>query len=59
MTETDTGTGTGTVRDPVCGMEVDAITAVSSTEYEGTTYYFCSEDCYRTFTQNPAQFANA
>ena len=49
-------TDTDTVRDPVCGMEISAATAVSSTEYEGTTYYFCSEDCYRTFTENPAQF---
>lgn len=49
-------TDTDTLRDPVCGMSVSPVTSVTSTEYEGTTYYFCSEDCYRTFTENPAQY---
>ena len=49
-------TDTGTVRDPVCGMDISPTTAVTSTEFEGTTYHFCSEDCYRTFTEDPAQF---
>ncbi len=52
-------TDTGTVRDPVCGMEISPMTAVTSTEYDGTTYHFCSEDCYETFSQNPAQYVNA
>lgn len=52
-------TDTDTLRDPVCGMSVSPVTAVTSTEYEGTTYHFCSEDCYRTFSEDPAQYVNA
>ncbi len=47
---------TATLKDPVCGMEVTPATAVSSAEHKGTTYCFCSEDCYRTFTANPGDF---
>ena len=36
-----------TVTDPVCGMEIDsaaaAAAAAASEEYQGKTYYFCSE----------------
>ena len=35
-------------RDPVCGMMVDAATALRS-ELAGRTYYFCSSGCQRTF----------
>ena len=49
-------TDTDTVRDPVCGMDVTPMTAVTSTEYEGTTYHFCSEDCYDTFTADPKTY---
>ncbi len=53
---TDTATH-DTMRDPVCGMTLDATTAVTSTEHDGTTYHFCSEDCYRTFTADPETYA--
>jgi len=53
MSETET---TGRLTDPVCGMSVTPATAMTSTEYKGTTYYFCSEDCYRTFVDNPATY---
>ena len=49
-------TDTDTQRDPVCGMAVSPVTSETSAEYEGTTYHFCSEDCYHAFTENPAQF---
>ena len=45
--------------DPVCGMAVDPDTAVASAEHEGTTYYFCSQDCYRTFTENPSSYVGS
>src|SRR5215218_6279391 len=32
-----------TVTDPVCGMEIDTDAAAASEEYQGKTYYFCSE----------------
>lgn len=47
---------TTTLKDPVCGMEVTSATAISSTEHEGTTYYFCSEDCHLTFTEDPDSY---
>jgi Cu+-exporting ATPase len=42
--------------DPVCGMEVSPENGAASAEYEGTTYYFCSEQCKDTFLQDPARF---
>ncbi|WP_227356804.1 permease [Haladaptatus salinisoli] len=40
----------GTVRDPVCGMEVDPDDeGTLSVETDGGTEYFCSESCKRTF----------
>jgi YHS domain-containing protein len=44
--------------DPVCGMSVDEKTAKDSTTYQGTTYYFCSPDCKRTFEQQPEKYAS-
>lgn len=44
-------------RDPVCGMRVDPQNAAASMEYQGKTYYFCSDDCHQKFMQNPAQYA--
>ena len=46
-----------TVKDPVCGMEIDPATAAASEEYEGTTYHFCSETCHQRFVAAPDQFA--
>ncbi|MGQ9639981.1 MAG: heavy metal translocating P-type ATPase [Candidatus Bathyarchaeia archaeon] len=36
-------------KDPVCGMYVDEKTSILKAEVHGTTYYFCSESCLRTF----------
>jgi Cu+-exporting ATPase len=41
--------------DPVCGMEIEEETA-ATTEYEGTTYYFCSLGCAQEFDENPEAF---
>jgi Cu+-exporting ATPase len=46
-----------TVKDPVCGMEIDPATAAASEEYEGQTFYFCSESCHQRFVADPQQFA--
>ncbi len=43
------------VKDPVCGMEIDSSQAAAQTVYEGQAYYFCSEDCRRTFEENPRE----
>ncbi|MBV8134244.1 MAG: heavy metal translocating P-type ATPase [Deltaproteobacteria bacterium] len=45
-----------TVKDPVCGMNVDPATAAGSIERHGTTYYFCSQRCLAKFQQNPGKF---
>jgi P-type Cu+ transporter len=46
-----------TVKDPVCGMEIDPATAAASEEYRGTTYYFCSQGCHDTFMAEPEKYA--
>ncbi len=35
------------VVDPVCGMTVNPSTAAGSFEFNGTTYFFCSQHCQR------------
>lgn len=44
------------VRDPVCGMRVDAWTAIHETEHAGTRYVFCSRRCLEQFEQAPTRF---
>jgi Cu+-exporting ATPase len=46
-----------TVKDPVCGMEIDPATAAASEEYEGQTYFFCSESCHQRFVATPDRYA--
>lgn len=42
--------------DPVCGMEVGPQSAAGSLEYEGVTYYFCSQECLEDFREDPASY---
>jgi Cu+-exporting ATPase len=44
------------VKDPVCGMDVEADKAAGHTEYAGHTYYFCGSSCKVKFDKNPAQY---
>jgi membrane fusion protein, copper/silver efflux system len=47
-------------KDPICGMDVDqkrAAAAGRTSEYEGTTYYFCSDGCKKDFDKDPARYA--
>jgi YHS domain-containing protein/uncharacterized membrane protein YraQ (UPF0718 family) len=48
--------GATLVRDPVCGMSVDAASAKEQLEYLGTTYYFCSAGCKSKFEKDPARY---
>ena len=48
-----------TVRDPVCGMDIEAATAAASEEYEDATYYFCSSGCHERFKADPDKYALA
>ena len=45
-----------TVRDPVCSCKVDTAGAEFKTEFEGKTYYFCTEACKRKFDMSPGQW---
>ena len=47
---------TTAVKDPVCGMEIDAATAAGETEHNGQTYHFCSSKCKGKFDLNPEQY---
>jgi YHS domain-containing protein len=42
--------------DPVCKMEVDTDTAEFTAEYQGTTYYFCSQGCMVDFQEEPETY---
>jgi membrane fusion protein, copper/silver efflux system len=44
------------VKDPVCGMDVDPNDAAGKVEYQGKTYYFCSNDCKAKFEKAPKQY---
>lgn len=45
------------VKDPVCGMDVDPKTAAGHSDYEGKTYYFCSQGCKKAFDKEPQKYA--
>lgn len=38
-----------TVKDPICGMEIDPKTAFATREHMGQTFYFCSKNCVDQF----------
>src|SRR6266566_4029268 len=44
--------------DPVCGMTV-AADSPRRFEFDGTTYYFCSDHCLRKFSADPAKYVRA
>jgi Cu(I)/Ag(I) efflux system membrane fusion protein len=51
--------GSRKVKDPSCGMEIDAAEAEAAghtTEYKQTTYHFCSEGCKRKFMASPEKY---
>jgi len=46
------------VTDPVCGMSFAKEEAVATAEYEGDTFYFCSEECREEFETEPEDFVD-
>lgn len=44
------------VHDEVCGMTIDAESAPATTDFQGETYYFCSERCLGMFVEHPDRF---
>jgi Cu+-exporting ATPase len=43
-----------TMKDPVCGMEINE--NHDSLEHKGKKYYFCCASCKWAFENNPSQF---
>ena len=43
-------------KDPVCGMEVRPEGVSSSYEFDGQTYFFCSQECLGKFRDEPAKY---
>ena len=44
--------------DPVCKMEVNAMSAEGQSEWGGQTFYFCSRECKREFDANPERYVD-
>src|SRR6266540_529324 len=45
-----------TVRDPVCGMNIEPQSAFAKREHMGQTFYFCSQSCVDQFDKDPNRF---
>lgn len=46
----------GIAIDPVCKMEVEIATALATSIYNGTTYYFCAPGCKLAFDEDPQRY---
>lgn len=44
------------VKDPVCGMMIDPVTAAATSGYKGETYYFCAGGCKVDFDKDPEKY---
>ena len=45
-----------TMKDPVCGMDIDPNNAAATEEYKSETYYFCSAACRDKFEAEPEKY---
>ncbi|WP_205563169.1 heavy metal translocating P-type ATPase [Cohaesibacter haloalkalitolerans] len=50
--------GTKSATDPVCGMQVTIKDGVRSQDYDGETFYFCSDGCQEKFKADPYFYAS-
>jgi Cu+-exporting ATPase len=50
------GHGTTTVKDPVCGMDVNPATTAHHARHDGSGYHFCSDGCRRKFAADPLRY---
>ena len=48
--------GAETVKDPVCGMDVDPRTTPHKASFEGQEYFFCSAGCQAKFQKEPSRY---
>ncbi len=44
------------VKDPVCGMTVEANESTLHLNYKGNDYYFCAASCLKEFEENPEKY---
>jgi len=56
---TDADSALSTVTDVVCKMQIDKRTAEFTSEYKGTTYYFCALSCKKEFDKDPEKYVNS
>jgi xanthine dehydrogenase accessory factor len=47
------------VKDPICGMSVEASTAKYKSEFQGKVFYFCCAGCKDKFEKQPDKYALA
>jgi YHS domain-containing protein len=45
--------------DPVCTMKVDEESTEFTSEYDGITYFFCSNACKEEFESDPERYVAA
>lgn len=57
--DTHTHPPSHSLRDPVCGMDVDPTTAAHTTQHHGRDMQFCSAGCQQKFTADPTAFLEA
>lgn len=50
--------GMSTVKDPVCGVNLDERTAIYKSIHEKRIYYFHSPACQAEFVKNPMKYVN-
>jgi YHS domain-containing protein len=43
-------------KDPVCLMDVSESKAAATSDYKGTTYYFCAPGCKHAFDKDPDKY---
>jgi protein SCO1/2 len=51
------GDGPELLTDPVCKMQVTSDPSAPHAEFEGKTYYFCSDNCRKQFLKQPGKYA--
>ena len=44
--------------DPVCGMEVNPVSAEAQSEWGGQSFYFCSQACKQSFDATPERYVD-
>lgn len=49
---------TGSVRDPVCGMQVDPERPAGMRNINGQNYFLCSTNCLEKFDKEPERYAS-